>query len=297
MSAPAFANKEVNNGGDTCEKRFRAVGDDVASWIQGGGSAGLTLPEGVTLPQYNEQMLAAIHSAKVSCQEAPVLVAGAEKTCRNFLDEHGAPAVTCNFARFNETGEANQYVLVHHEYAGLAGLEMNEGAASNYFLSKQISAYLARETVKRLALKKPAPAAPIDLRAAFGEFLGRYKIESCHQPVKGGRFDVCEGHVEAELKIYPMEDGSQVLTIDLPTSPDHPKDKPLVTSVTLAGDRAAGGDGCSTLPGSQYCEAEFGTTYLKIRELNGRVILDYLISGPNQSNALRVTSLSFVLSK
>ncbi|RZA08365.1 MAG: hypothetical protein EOP11_05045 [Proteobacteria bacterium] len=296
LSAPALANKEVNNGGDTCEERFGAIAQDLAEWIANQGSAGLEFPAGLSLPQYNEGMLAAIRTAKISCQEEAVVVSGAEKTCRNFVDEAGEPKVVCNFKRFNETGEADQYLLVHHEYAGLAGLETNVGSVSNYFLSKQISSYLAREAVKRLSVKKPEPSAPVDLTANFGALLGRYKIESCATPLKG-RFDICDGHDEAELKIYPMEDGSEVLSLDLPTSPNHPKDKLLVGSVTVAGNRPKPGDHCVTLPGNQYCEAEYGTTYLNIREVNGRTFLDYMSSAPNKSRGFRVTNFSLQLTR
>jgi hypothetical protein len=84
IPATALASRDVGNGGDICENRFQSVRDDIKSWINNGGSAGLALPSSLSLQQYNSQ-------------------------------------------------------LVHHEYAGLAGVEVNESDESKYSISNQIS--------------------------------------------------------------------------------------------------------------------------------------------------------------
>ena len=65
--------------------------------------------------------------------------------------------ILCNILRFKSTSESEQYKLIHHEYAGLAGVENNEGAASDYSLSTQITEYLTLQTVLKLGLKKASP--------------------------------------------------------------------------------------------------------------------------------------------
>jgi len=43
--------------------------------------------------------------------------------------------------------------LIHHEYAGLAGIEKNDGAASDYEISDQLTDFLEKTSVLRLAVK------------------------------------------------------------------------------------------------------------------------------------------------
>ena len=108
----------AGNGGDICEDRIKIVRDDIASWIGKGGTAGLTLPRSVSLTQYNSGMLAKISAAGVNCTDNKILIGNDEKTCKNFVDSGGAPQIVCNNKRFMETADSDQYVLVHHEYAG-----------------------------------------------------------------------------------------------------------------------------------------------------------------------------------
>jgi hypothetical protein len=152
-SLPAFGGEKGLNGGDICEDRFKIVRDDIQSWIDGGGSEGLTLPAGIRLTEYDTKMLSEFANAQVSCADAEIRVDGADKTCENFTDEHGTPQIVCNYDRFMATPPSDQYVLVHHEYAGLAGFETNDGESSQYLISNQISGYLEDQTVKKLTVK------------------------------------------------------------------------------------------------------------------------------------------------
>ncbi|MFL5812786.1 MAG: hypothetical protein ACJ763_04360 [Bdellovibrionia bacterium] len=159
-SANASAGAGSGGGGDICENRFKTVRDDIASWINKNGSSGLELSSGTRTQRYNELMLKAIAEAKISCTDQPVMVEGAEKTCKNFV-AGGASRITCNAKRFLDTDESSQYVLVHHEYAGLTGIEINVGENSDYSVSNQLSAFLVDELVKKLAIA-PRPQAPVD---------------------------------------------------------------------------------------------------------------------------------------
>jgi hypothetical protein len=150
----AHAADKGGNGGDICEDRIKLVRDDIATWIKKSGSAGLTLPSGISVTDYNSAMSAQMQAAQISCVGEPVMVGTTEKTCKNFVASNGTPQIVCNFDRFNQTAETEQYVLVHHEYAGLAGIEVNIGDSSNYPVSNQISEYLQTETVQKLTIKK-----------------------------------------------------------------------------------------------------------------------------------------------
>ena len=99
-------------------------------------------------------MLGALDSATVSCTDLPITVAGSEKSCKNYYDLSGKAKILCNRNRFKTESESDQYVLVHHEYVGLANFETNEGPSSNYEISNQISGYLVDQVVKRLSVRK-----------------------------------------------------------------------------------------------------------------------------------------------
>ncbi|MNS70749.1 hypothetical protein D3C72_1040970 [compost metagenome] len=126
------------NGGDMCEYTFKNVRDNLLTWILKGGAADLRFPKGISLDQYNLAMFQKMRAAKVSCTDKQVFVGNAEKTCKNFVEADGTPSIHCNEKRFMSASKFEQYILVHHEYAGLAGFEVNTGEASNYQISDQI---------------------------------------------------------------------------------------------------------------------------------------------------------------
>jgi hypothetical protein len=87
--------------------------------------------------------------------ELKVEVDGQPKTCRGFISRNGGlPHIRCNVERFKATGAPEQYRLIHHEYAGLAGVERNTGAASDYTISQQLTDFLVPETILRLSINK-----------------------------------------------------------------------------------------------------------------------------------------------
>lgn len=126
------------NGGDMCENRIKSVRDELSQWLTNGGAAGLRFPSAVSHEDYRRAMLTAMSTAKVSCGNVSLFVGRAEKTCKNFTDSSGALRIQCNTDRFMANSRSNQFILVHHEYAGLAGLEVNKGEVSNYEISNQI---------------------------------------------------------------------------------------------------------------------------------------------------------------
>lgn len=170
VALPAFAKEGTNTGGggDASEVRINDIRADILKWIGEGGAQALKFPQGITFESYHigmEKVLAP-HAVVVSfvttAQEvlAPqlskkVMVNGQPKTCRGFISEEDQlPHILCNTERFAEVPEAQQYQLVHHEYAGLAGIEQNRGASSDYEISSQITDYLIPQTVWKLAVKK-----------------------------------------------------------------------------------------------------------------------------------------------
>lgn len=160
--AEARMGTETGNGGDMCENRIKIIRDDIVTWIKNSGSSYLKLPEGIAVTQYNSAMLEAAASTEISCTDTKIFVRGVEKTCMNFFDDKKKPQIICNNSRFMQTESSEQYILTHHEYAGVSGLESNVGAESNYDISNQISAYLENKVVKKLVVK-PAEAGASSL--------------------------------------------------------------------------------------------------------------------------------------
>jgi hypothetical protein len=151
----ALAGNSDRGGGDMCENRFKQVRDDIDSWIVRGGpqTGRLQLPSNLSIGDYASAMRAQIAEAKVNCVSDVIRVGETEKTCKKFVDEQNQSQIVCNLDRFLNTGESDQYVLVHHEYAGLANIEVNNGDDSNYNVSNQITAYLEVQSVKKLVVK------------------------------------------------------------------------------------------------------------------------------------------------
>lgn len=156
FSVTGFTGSEGGGGGDENERRFHEIRHDLKSWIERGGSAGLNLNYGITLDQYNQKMLELLdpHATIISFTNYEIKVSGKLKTCRSFFSESDRkPHIECNIDRFKGTSEAGQYRLVHHEFAGLASIEKNQGASSDYEVSDQLTYFLKETTILRLAIK------------------------------------------------------------------------------------------------------------------------------------------------
>jgi hypothetical protein len=153
-----YQGSEGVGGGDLCDDRVKIIRDDLRSWIGKGGAADLKLPRPWAKASYDSTMLAQIERAQVRCVSPgdagyPVQINGMAKTCR-FGRTQGTSLITCDTKKFAAIGESDQYVLIHHEYAGLAGIEKPNGADSDYRVSNLISGYLESRVVKQLVVKK-----------------------------------------------------------------------------------------------------------------------------------------------
>lgn len=151
-AAQAALGHSEGNGGDICENRFKTIRDDIAAWIPR-VTEGLALPSNLSIQEYRQRMTQALATAKINCIDDAVYVGGQQKTCKNFVDAKGVRQVVCDSRRFLQASESEQYVLTHHEYAGLAGIEVNSADGSQYFISNQLSAYLKNQMVKKLAVR------------------------------------------------------------------------------------------------------------------------------------------------
>jgi hypothetical protein len=168
MCQLAFAGND-GGGGDDQESVFYDIATDIRSWIKQGGSNDLKMPYGISVQTYNETMLSLLAFGKtvVVFTDEEVKVDDKPKTCKNFLDSNKKPNILCNITRFKETSESGKYRLVHHEFASLADIEAADGAASDYTLSNQITDYLEKTVVLKLAVKKVRPNDDLEEKYAF----------------------------------------------------------------------------------------------------------------------------------
>lgn len=177
-TTPSHAADKVLNGGDACERRFTEVRDDLEAWLQKGGAKALSFGKSQNPAAYAPAMLSAIARAQVSCTADKLRVGDAEKVCVNETDTSGNARITCQREAFLALPVDEQYRLTHHEYAGLAGFEKNDGEASNYALSDQLTGYLDSYVTQRLTVKADQSAGDA-IERNFKNFYGNYEIVGC----------------------------------------------------------------------------------------------------------------------
>jgi len=146
-------------GGGDMESEFKAIALNIRQWIEGGGSTTLKLPPGVSNKKYKADMLRELKSYSIEMVSQDVKYGGSVKTCVNRRNQRMSDEtvvrnrIICNQKLFREMHEFNiegAYRLVHHEFAGAAGLEQNRGPQSDYRISDQISQFLEEQMIRRL---------------------------------------------------------------------------------------------------------------------------------------------------
>lgn len=204
---------EGSGGGDLCEDQIQIIRSDIASWIQKGGHKNLKLPQNINEEQYKTEMLKYISEAKIRCigesdKDYPVEVYGTPKVCRFDNKRFKKPVITCDREAFMKMNETNQYVLVHHEYAGLSNVEIPNKDDSQYQVSNQISSYLVDTIVKRLAVKPQTPdqkdtSLPLPLQGwkILGGDQGVQTAKAIQDALANTQFEDCR--VEAEITPTP----------------------------------------------------------------------------------------------
>jgi hypothetical protein len=167
LSARAEGGTSGGGGDGFTEMRIDEIRGDILKWIGEGGAQELKLPDGISYGYYRDVMarelqphavviggVTAADESTTTDPELKVMVSGQPKTCRGFISKKdNLPHILCNVERFAGTPESQQYALIHHEYAGLALIEKNIGASSDYFVSSQLTSYLVVQKVLRLAVK------------------------------------------------------------------------------------------------------------------------------------------------
>jgi len=177
LSAANMTGSDSGGGGDASEVRVNEIRSDILEWIKKGGAKALTLPSRISYDEYVLKMSDILTAKKVVIgfvesddqknDELKVNVKGTPKTCRGFYSTTDfKPHILCNISRFEATSDSDQYALIHHEYAGLVKVESNEGAASDYEISSQLTDSLTHQTVLKLAVKEEGPTGRLSVEEA-----------------------------------------------------------------------------------------------------------------------------------
>ncbi|MGZ6286543.1 MAG: hypothetical protein ACXWQO_00015 [Bdellovibrionota bacterium] len=150
-------------GGESCEIRAQDIVLDISRWLEDGGAKRLKFRNGDNEKTFSKKMKAAIAKVKnVTCVSPgepgfDIFVNKEAKECINFVDDKGANRIRCHRKKFysglkDKNNNPDQYRMVLHELASLAGLEKPKKDVSDYFYARQVTGYLEDTVVKRLAI-------------------------------------------------------------------------------------------------------------------------------------------------
>lgn len=191
-------------GGDPCENQIKIIRSDLSTWIQNGGPKELRLSDGISVDQYSARMLQKIEEAKVRCvgkgdKDFPVEVYRTPKVCKFEVESNQDSTITCDRSAFLALDESEQYVLVHHEYAGLSGVEIPLKDDSQYEVSNQITLFLENKIVKRLVVK-PVQHNPPSKWKPINDKEGADIARALQDALANTNFSDCKVELESETQ-------------------------------------------------------------------------------------------------
>lgn len=196
----------VGGGGSECESRIAKIRDDIREWILHDGAKTVDMGQRASYRSYVSKMSKILvappkpRAVVIACvssqqeqeekektnpdQERLVEIDDVSKTCRGFRSQKDKKLhILCNRERFEETTDEGKYPLIHHEFAGLVRIEKNIEAASDYFISNQISGYLEMVTTLKLTVKKDQrenlAKNHLDQKEKLKAIEGIWKLVSC----------------------------------------------------------------------------------------------------------------------
>jgi hypothetical protein len=165
----ASAGIRDGGGGDPTEETVYEIRQSILDWIKSGEAKKLVFndPAAMAYDKYVQLMTPVLiappspfavvvgfvttaQENATSNPEQQVAVDGVAKACRwfNSVKDHRIHLL-CNSDRFPESA-AEQFRLIHHEFAGVAGVEKNLGASSDYEISNQLADFGGYVSVYKL---------------------------------------------------------------------------------------------------------------------------------------------------
>ncbi len=157
-------------GGGFAEIKMKSIRDELLTWVKSPGPSSLDFRKahGLTEAEYRLKMkdilsnlsvqigsISAEEESKTNDPDLKVRVQNEPKDCRGSLwARDGLPHILCIEKPFMDASSSDQYRMIHHEYAGLIGIEKNIGPNSDYNLSEQLTEYVEPQVTDRLGIKR-----------------------------------------------------------------------------------------------------------------------------------------------
>ena len=171
----AIAGGGSTGGGDLeCDAKIQDITTNIQTWVTNKGERSgtrLDLSSSVhpkthtayTFSQYETSMLDLLKKpVDANCVSQgdsayPVEVGNSAKICKTFVDAKGIHML-CDRVLFMGLDADDRIKQVHHELAiNVAGLEPDTGSISTYKISKQLSAFIASVSERRLVVMTEKP--------------------------------------------------------------------------------------------------------------------------------------------
>lgn len=158
MSAQA---QEVRNGGGE-DGVFKSIRDEIKVWMAKSSHNG-TLTEKLgssNAEEVRQKFISAIAlvGERVIFNNSAISIDGNIRICQNVPS---AGTITCNIDAWNRTQGNTRYMIVLHEYLGVAGIESNTLQYSNYPISPKILGYVRSKQSFELGMDK-VETTPVD---------------------------------------------------------------------------------------------------------------------------------------
>jgi hypothetical protein len=240
LSQMSLAGGESVGGGDLCENRIQEIRDDISIWINKGGPKDLEdLP--ISIEEYSKRMQTYLAVSKnndgplkpvahIECTRNMVDVGKVEKVCR-FDRATTNSKIICDYDKFMNASVDEQYRLIHHEYAGLAGIENPNGGQSTYFISNQLTSFLQVQIVRKLALKNQKPATKYEaLKELYNSSVSNIQYDDFDLYGATKTKECVETSGQYQDKTFPVMLNKMIKVVD-PSGPLFPDSK--VTKILL----------------------------------------------------------------
>ena len=146
--------QEVRNGGGE-DGVFKSIRNEIKVWMDKnlreqelGEKLGVNNPSLV-----HQKMVLAIESVadKVVFTKDLIEIGGSVRICKN---EPTISTITCNVDAWNNSRGDTRYMIVLHEYLGIAGIETNLDEFSQYSISTRILAFVYEKQAFELGMEK-----------------------------------------------------------------------------------------------------------------------------------------------
>ena len=161
MGANAFAQVEHGNGGGE-DGIFKGIRNEVGDWLSKNNALGV-LSKKLELKNITSEIL--LNSFNQSTKDVGDKIIfnhdeiRFENNIRICKNDQVTKIITCNLDEWSKTKGDTRYMIVFHEYLGIAGIETNVAEYSTYPISPKILEYVHAKNAYELGMEKTSPVS------------------------------------------------------------------------------------------------------------------------------------------